>query len=138
MEKKTMHKPKENLPLMDNVLTQKVPGIKLHVEEWGDLMVGFKSYPPLTDFAEVIKNLSSGGMCNCPHWGYVLKGSCRVGYADGTEERMQAGDMFYTPPGHTSLIFEEETELIEFSPTKGFKAELQKLVDNMAKAKAGS
>ena len=57
-----------------------------------------------------------GGACHCPHWGYVLEGRMRFVYADH-EETYEAGDAFYTPPGHRPYV-EAGTELLQFSPTK--------------------
>ena len=37
--------------------------------------------------------------CQCPHWGYVIKGRMTARYAD-RDEVFEAGDAFYTPPGH--------------------------------------
>ena len=35
--------------------------------------------------------------CQCPHWGYVLKGRLRYRVGD-REEVFEAGDAFYLPP----------------------------------------
>ena len=40
--------------------------------------------------------------CQCPHWGYVLKGELTFRFAD-REEVFEAGDAFYLPPGHVPL-----------------------------------
>jgi mannose-6-phosphate isomerase-like protein (cupin superfamily) len=57
-----------------------------------------------------------GGSCHCPHWGYVVAGRMRFVYADH-EEVYEAGDAFYTPPGHRPYV-EAGTELLQFSPTQ--------------------
>jgi hypothetical protein len=57
-----------------------------------------------------------GGMCQCPHWGYVIEGRMRFVY-DGREEVYEAGDAFYTPPGHRPYV-DAGTELLQFSPTE--------------------
>jgi mannose-6-phosphate isomerase-like protein (cupin superfamily) len=55
--------------------------------------------------------------CQCPHWGYVLKG--RVTYRVGEREEVyEAGDAFYLPPGHVPLGNEPGSELMQFSPTE--------------------
>ena len=38
--------------------------------------------------------------CQCPHWGYVIKGSFRVTYLDGPDEIVSAGEVYYLRPGH--------------------------------------
>ena len=59
--------------------------------------------------------------CQCPHWGYVIKGKLTVRYRDG-DETYVAGDAFYCPPGHVPISHEPGTELVQFSPA----AELRK------------
>jgi len=41
-----------------------------------------------------------------------------VRYAGGTEETVNAGDVYYWPPGHTVWV-EEDYEAVEFSPSAG-------------------
>jgi hypothetical protein len=53
--------------------------------------------------------------CQCPHWGYVVDGRVTFRYAD-REEVFEAGDAFYTPPGHVPVKHEPGTELVMFSP----------------------
>lgn len=131
-----MHKPKESLSAVNNIITQNVPGIRLYSEEWGDLIASFKHFPKLTDFTPILKKLQNE-VCGCPHWGYILKGAIGVRYTDGSEEVLKTGDLFYLPGGHT-LWAEEDTDVIEFSPTKEFKAEVLKLSESIAKTQAGS
>ena len=40
--------------------------------------------------------------CQCPHWGYVIRGRMVWTFAD-REEVYEAGDAFYVPGGHTPL-----------------------------------
>src|SRR5271170_1990387 len=54
-------------------------------------------------------------LCQCPHWGYVLKGKARVQLADGSESIIGAGDLYYFPPGHR-MSFIEDFENIEWNP----------------------
>lgn len=65
--------------------------------------------------------------CQCPHWGYVLKGRLTMRFADH-EEMCEAGDAFYAPPGHVPL-HEADSELLLFSPTD----ELNVMEDAMRK-----
>jgi len=55
-----------------------------------------------------------GGMCQCPHWGYVIAGRMRFVFGD-EEEVYEAGDAFYQPPGHRPYV-DAGTELLRFSP----------------------
>jgi hypothetical protein len=56
-----------------------------------------------------------GDMCQCPHWGFVLKGRITTTDASGQEETVRASDLFYWPPGHNVRV-DEDAEIIMFSP----------------------
>jgi len=75
--------------------------------------VNFVTIKQTHDLAPMLAALP-GGNCTCPHWGYVFKGTLTVRYADH-EETFQAGDAFYTPPGHAPAA-EAGTELLQISP----------------------
>jgi hypothetical protein len=77
------------------------------------------------DIAPLLKGLE-GDLCQAPHWGYVLEGALTVTYADGTEELIKGGDLFYWPPGHTVRVG-EDAEVILFSPQE----EHNKVIDHM-------
>jgi len=67
------------------------------------------------DGAPLLKGLPDD-RCQCPHWGYVLKGRITYVYAD-REESFGPGDAFYAPPGHSPL-WEAGSEFVHFSPTE--------------------
>jgi hypothetical protein len=46
----------------------------------------------------------------------VLSGAVTFRYADG-EERIEAGEAFYTPPGHVPVKHAPGTQFVLFSPT---------------------
>ena len=94
--------------------------------EWSDIHVGFETYNEEFDLAPLLKGLPDD-MCQCPHYGYVLKGRMRVRYADH-EEVVNAGDAYYMAPGHSPTM-EAGTELVEFSP----KDEYQKTMEVAAR-----
>ncbi|SFB40030.1 Cupin domain-containing protein [Amycolatopsis marina] len=66
------------------------------------------------DATSLLKGLPED-RCQCPHWGYVIKGRMTVRLGD-QEEVYEAGDAFYTPPGHVPLKHQAHTEVIMFSP----------------------
>jgi hypothetical protein len=101
--------------------------------DWGDLRAMIVSLPAGGDVTPLFKGLPND-LCSCPHWGYVLKGRMRVLYADG-EETMQAGDLFYIPPGHTPVV-EEDIEFVEISPPAESEAVLEACKRNAAAAAA--
>ena len=56
-----------------------------------------------------------GDSCQCPHWGYVLGGRLTTTDAEGQRETVDAGDLFYWPPGHNVRV-EADAEIVMFSP----------------------
>jgi hypothetical protein len=58
-----------------------------------------------------------GGLCQCPHWGYVLGGRLTTTDANGATERVAAGDLFYWPPGHNVRV-DADAEIVMFSPER--------------------
>ena len=66
------------------------------------------------DTTPLFKGLE-GDLCQCPHWGYVLRGQLTTTSADGEQETVQAGDLFYWPPGHNVKVG-MDAEIVMFSP----------------------
>jgi hypothetical protein len=56
-----------------------------------------------------------GDQCQCPHWGFVLRGSITTTDAKGQQETVNADDLFYWPPGHNVRV-DSDAEIIMFSP----------------------
>ena len=56
-----------------------------------------------------------GDLCQCPHWGFVLRGQLTTTDAAGSEETVSADDLFYWPPGHNVRV-DRDAEIIMFSP----------------------
>jgi hypothetical protein len=92
------------------------PGLKLQSKESGGMTISNMHCGPGIDFAPMLEGLKDD-MCQCPHWGYVLKGEIVVDYSDGEREKISSGESYYLPPGH-SVKFAEQTQYVEFSPTK--------------------
>jgi hypothetical protein len=83
------------------------------------------------DIAPLLKGLE-GDLCQSPHWGYVIQGQLTVTYADASMEVINAGDLFYWPPGHTVKVG-EDAEVILFSP----QHEHSLVIDHMLAKMAG-
>ena len=66
------------------------------------------------DTTPLFKGLD-GDLCQCPHWGYVLRGQITTTDAKGMQETVNAKDLFYWPPGHNVKV-DEDAEIIMFSP----------------------
>jgi hypothetical protein len=56
-----------------------------------------------------------GDLCQCPHWGFVLRGQLTTTDAKGARETVNANDLFYWPPGHNVKV-DVDAEIIMFSP----------------------
>lgn len=56
-----------------------------------------------------------GDLCQCPHWGFVLRGQITTTDADGARETVSANDLFYWPPGHNVRV-DADAEIVMFSP----------------------
>jgi len=54
-------------------------------------------------------------LCQCPHWGYVIKGKLTITDAKGVRETVSENDMFYWPAGHNVKV-DADAEIIMFSP----------------------
>jgi len=68
--------------------------------------------------------------CQCPHWGYVLRGKITMRFAD-REEVYEAGDAFFAPPGHVPIRHEPGTEIVQFSPTDDLRKTEAVMAANM-------
>ncbi len=104
-------------------------GVVIRLTEWGDMNVALETFPAGTDTEPIFKGLPDD-RCQSPHWGYVLKGRVRVRYPD-REEVMGAGDAYYMEPGHTT-VFDEDTEVVEFSPKGEYQKTLEVAQRNVA------
>jgi hypothetical protein len=56
-----------------------------------------------------------GDLCQCPHWGFVLRGRLTTTDARGAQETVSANDLFYWPPGHNVRV-DADAEIVMFSP----------------------
>ena len=58
--------------------------------------MNFVTFREDIDHAPLLKGLPDD-QCQCPHWGYVIKGKMTFRFGD-REEVFQAGDAFYAHP----------------------------------------
>lgn len=118
-----MHGSKQDLPVVLST-----PEATSRQTEWGDLNVAIESFAAGVDPTPLFQGLPND-CCQCPHWGYVIKGKIRVKYAD-REETIVAGDAYYLAPGHIPMI-EEDTEVVEFSPKGSYQETMQVVASNL-------
>ncbi len=87
-----------------------------NISGWGNMTVAVNEMPAGTDFDILLEGLKDN-MCPSPHWGYIIKGVLKMKYADGTEQILKEGDLFYMPPGHSGVVV-EDLKMMDFSPSK--------------------
>ena len=56
-----------------------------------------------------------GNLCQCPHWGFVLRGQLTTTDSKGAKETVNANDLFYWPPGHNVKV-DADADIVMFSP----------------------
>jgi hypothetical protein len=93
-------------------------GVELRMREiGGDMTTAFVRVPKGTDFGPALKGLVDD-LCQCPHWGYLLKGRVKMRTRNG-EEFYEGGQAFYWAPGHAPEAL-EDSEYVDFSPSREF------------------
>lgn len=98
-----------------------VPGAVLRQRtDFGDV-TGFSkfaaeyfSFSAGVDTTELFKGLHDNA-CQCPHWGYVLRGRITTTDKHGAQETVNANDFFYWPPGHNVRV-DADADIVMFSP----------------------
>lgn len=86
--------------------------------QWGDMEVGLTTVHEPLDCTESYKiGGMPGGVCPCPHYGYIFEGTIRSVYpgSDLPDEVATAGEAYFFPAGHV-LIYEEATKALELNP----------------------
>ena len=83
---------------------------------WGDLEVGLTTLSEPANISGMYDGLP-GGVCPCPHYGYVFSGRVRCVYPDSelADEVAETGDVYFFQSGHY-LIYEEPSQVLEFNP----------------------
>ena len=68
------------------------------------------------DTAPLFQGLD-GDLCQCPDWGFVLRGELTTTDANGVRETVKADDLFFWPAGHNVKV-EADAEIVMFSPQR--------------------
>ena len=82
------------------------------------MRIAFESMPASFPPDESPFNGLPDDRCQCPHWGYLIKGSFRVTYRDGPRGGRPRRRGIPPRPGHFVQTL-EPAELIELSPRRG-------------------
>ncbi|MDX6555426.1 MAG: hypothetical protein QOD86_1621 [Miltoncostaeaceae bacterium] len=106
-------------------------GLEIRLEPAGEMTVGRFRLPAGTDLRPLVQGLE-GDLCQCPHWGYMLKGTLRMHTATGPKE-YRAGEAFYWAPGHAPEAL-DDVEYVDFSPSR----ELATVLEHVQRQAGGS
>jgi len=109
--------------------TVDVDELTIREADWGDVHVSLIICHRRLDLTPLLKGLPDD-LCQCPHWGMILKGRKLVKYRD-YEEALNAGDAYYMIPGHATVT-DAGTEWLEFSPTSELKKTNEAVERNLA------
>ena len=71
-----------------------------------------------------------GDLCQCPHWGFVLRGQITTTDANGARETVRANDLFYWPPGHNVKV-DSDSEIIMFSPQREHSLVIKHMIEKV-------
>jgi hypothetical protein len=104
-------------------------------EDLDGYTVNFVSFGADIDATPLLVGLPDD-RCQCPHWGYVLKGRLTYRFADH-DEVFEGGDAFYLPPGHIPLA-DAGSELVQFSPREELREVDAAMEANMRKLMQGA
>lgn len=102
----------------------------------GGMTIGYNEIKGPLDFTPLLKGLPHN-LCNSPHWGYVIDGSMKIIYADGKEETINAGEVYYLPAPHTGVV-DNYVKYVEFSPNKEMSILMNQIEKNIAASKASN
>ncbi|HEY3370538.1 MAG TPA: hypothetical protein VGK10_06800 [Prolixibacteraceae bacterium] len=98
-----------------------IPGAKLRqrldfgdASGYGKISGEYFSLSAGVDTTPLFEGLEDN-LCQCPHWGFVVRGQITTTDARGSQETVKANDLFYWPPGHNVKV-DEDAEIIMFSP----------------------
>jgi hypothetical protein len=69
-----------------------------------------------------------GNQCNCPHWGFVIRGQLTTTDSAGVRETVKQNDLFYWPPGHNVKV-DADAEIVMFSPQREHTHVIQHMIN---------
>ncbi len=107
-----------------------IPDVEIRREDHGDLAVCMLRLGEDLHTAPLFKGLPND-QCQCPHWGYMIRGTLRVHTSDGYRD-FEAGEAYYCPPDH-NLEAITDREYLEITPARDFDA----LTEHVARTASG-
>jgi hypothetical protein len=111
-----MRMPKDDVSVM-----MEIPGAVARLESgfgdasgYGKMSGEYFSLAAGVDTTELFQGLEDN-LCQCPHWGYMLRGQITTTDASGARETVSAEELFYWPPGHNVSV-DADADFVMFSP----------------------
>ncbi|WP_373078178.1 hypothetical protein [Zhongshania sp.] len=101
--------------------------------KWGDMEVGLTTLDqPLDCTHQYVFGGLPGGVCPCPHYGYLFEGRIRAKFpgSDWPDEVIEAGEAYFIPSGHVLVYETDKTRCLEINPADA----LQTCMDSIEKA----
>jgi mannose-6-phosphate isomerase-like protein (cupin superfamily) len=77
---------------------------KFEIVKIGGMTIGRATYEPGWKWSEHVGKAMGVRSCSVEHVGMVVSGCATAAMDDGRVIKMQAGDLFYIPPGHDSWV----------------------------------
>ncbi len=71
-----------------------------------------------------------GNRCQCPHWGFVLRGRITTTDANGVQETVDEHDLFHWPPGHNVRV-DADAEIDMFSPQREHRHVINHMIEKV-------
>src|SRR6185312_3073756 len=99
-------------------------GVDFRTRQFGEMSVAWVKLDAGADLRPAFVGLP-GDMCQCPHWGYMLRGELRMHTPSG-QQTYRAGEAFYWAAGHAPEAV-TDCEYIDVSPPE----EIKKVLDHV-------
>jgi hypothetical protein len=84
------------------------PRGRFEIVRLGGMTIGRASYEPGWIWSRDVGAVQGLKRCPVEHVGMVISGAATAEMGDGTIVEMRAGDVFYIPPDHDSLVIGDE------------------------------
>lgn len=111
---------------MESIAPEDVPiaiegdGVEFRKRPAGEMSVSFVRLPKGANLSPMLKGLPDD-LCQCPHWGYLIKGRVRMHTKDGDQD-YEAGRAFYWAPGHAPEALEDSESSTSLPPTSSTRS----------------
>ena len=95
--------------------TRNVPKARIEVVDLGGKPAMRATFEPGWRWSECVKPVAGTESCQVAHLGYVLSGTMMVKMDDGSETRVDQGDVCFIPSGHDAwIVGDEPCVMIDF------------------------